>query len=322
MEKYKVAIMGPLYPDARARLEEVCEIKLWDKSDPIPRDELVEWLADAEGFISRGDIKVDKDLLSQAPQLRVIAQSSVGYDNIDISACTEQAIPVGNTPVVLVEATADLTFGLVLSSARRIHEGWNYVQEGHWTSRRNIPLGVDLFGKTLGIVGMGNIGVAVARRAQASGMQVIYHNRSIRTDQEQLAATFVNFDQLLEESDFIVVLVPLSAESRHLFGKDQFKHMKSSAYFINASRGPVVDTEALYEALVNQDIAYAALDVVNPEPFSDHPLIHLPNVLITPHIGSATLETRTQMGELTADNLLAGLAKQTLPKCVNDEVNY
>ena len=323
MGKYKVAVIGQLFPSALKNLEEACEIKLWDKSERIPQDQLHEWLADAEGFISRGDIKVDGELLSHAPHLGVVAQSSVGYDNIDIDACTKHSIPFGNTPGVLVEATADLTFGLVLSSARRIHEGWNFVQEGKWKKGSNISFGVDLYGRTLGIVGLGNIGKAVARRAQASGMNVIYHNRKKRHDHDQLGATYVSFDQLLEEADFIVVLVPLSASSHHLFGKEQFAKMKSTAYFINAARGAIVDTEALYEALVNQEIAYAALDVTDPEPINpDHPLISLPNILITPHIGSATIETRTKMSELTVENLLAGLAKKSLPACVNDEVNY
>jgi glyoxylate reductase len=323
MEKYKVAVIGSLFPTALKKLEEVCEIKLWDKPERIPQEQLYEWLADAEGLISRADVKVNEELLTHAPHLRVIAQTSVGYDSIDIDACTKRSIPFGNTPGVLVETTADLTFGLLLSSARRIHEGWNFVQAGKWQNRRNIPLGVDLYGKTLGIVGMGNIGTAVARRAQASGMNVIYHNRKKRADHDQLGATYVRFNELLEESDFIVVLVPLSTSSYHQFSKEQFSQMKSTAYFINASRGAVVDTEALYEALVNKEIAYAALDVTDPEPLNiDHPLLTLPNVLITPHIGSATNETRTAMSELTADNLLAGLFRKRLPACVNEEVNY
>ncbi len=164
MSKYKIAVIGPLFPSVYKKLEEVCEIKYWDKPEPIPQNELREWLADAEGLLSRVDIKINEDVLSFAPQLRVIAQSSVGYDNIDIEACTRRSIPFGNTPGVLVETTADLTFGLLLTSARRIHEGWNYVQAGNWASRQNIPLGVDLYGKTLGIVGMGNIGSSVAKK--------------------------------------------------------------------------------------------------------------------------------------------------------------
>jgi glyoxylate reductase len=170
---------------------------------------------------------------------------------------------------------------------------------------------------------MGSIGAAVARRAQAFGMEVIYHNRKQRHDEKQIGAEYASFDQLLHRADFVVVLVPLSESSRKLFGKEQFSKMKSSAYFINASRGGVVDTDALYEALVEKKIAYAALDVTDPEPLPiDHPLLSLPNILITPHIGSATIETRTKMSELTVENILAGLAKKKLPACVNDAVNY
>jgi glyoxylate reductase len=320
-KKHKVVVLGRLFPAAQSRLEELCDIKQWDQVDPIPREELYEWLRDAEGLICRPDLKIDDELLSHAPFLRVIAQPSVGYDNVDIEACSKRSVRFGNTPKVLNEATADLTFGLVLSSARRIHEGWNFVQGNKWQGRKNISLGVDLYGKTLGIVGMGNIGEAVAKRAQVSGMNVIYHNRRIRSDHGMLGIPYVTFEQLLTESDFIVVLVPLSEDSRKLFGKEEFVKMKPTAYFINASRGAVVDTEALYEALRTYEIAYAALDVTDPEPLSNHPLIELPNILITPHIGSATVETRTRMSELTVDNLIAGLTNRPLPSCVNKDLD-
>ncbi|WP_339235957.1 D-glycerate dehydrogenase [Oceanobacillus sp. FSL W7-1281] len=319
----KVIVIGKMNDIVIEKLQEQCELKIWDKPTPIPEQLLKDWLKNAEGMISRGDVKVDEDLLSHAPALRVIAQSSVGYDNVDLDACTKHSVPFGNTPGVLVEATADLTFGLVLSSARRIQEGWEYVKEGKWDSPFNIPLGVDLYGKTLGIVGMGNIGRSVAKRAQASGMEIIYHNRSQRDENEILGAKYVSFDGLLEQSDFVVVLVPLSDSSRQLFGKKQFSKMKSTSRFINASRGAVVDTEALYEALVNKEIAYAALDVTDPEPINtDHPIINLENILITPHIGSATHETRLAMATLTVDNVLAGLNGKKLPTCVNNSVNY
>lgn len=323
MNKHNVVVIGKLNPSVIERLEEKCNIKHWVKSEPIPQEQLYEWLEDAEGFISRMDLNVNDDLLSHAPKLRVIAQSSVGYDNIDVEACTKRSIPFGNTPGVLVEAVADLTFGLLLTSARRIHEGWNFVQAGNWKVGSQIPFGIDLYGKTLGIVGMGGIGKAVVKRAQASGMNVIYYNRNQRADDEQTGAVYVSFDQLVAESDFIVVLVPLSTATRHLFGNEQFSKMKPTAYFINVARGAVVDTEALYNALSNNEIAYAALDVTDPEPINaDHPLFTLRNILITPHIGSATVETRAKMAELTVENLLAGLEKKRLPECVNNEVNY
>ncbi|WP_238177771.1 2-hydroxyacid dehydrogenase [Paenibacillus contaminans] len=318
LKPYKIVMTGSLYPQALAALEEQCEIKKWEGPGPIPREQLLDWLQDADGLVSTGNVKVDGELLAAAPQLRVIAQSSVGYDNVDIQACTAKGVPFGNTPGVLVETVADLTYALLLAAARRIHDGWEMVKSGRWTPGAAVPFGVDPYGKTLGIVGMGDIGSAVARRAQASGMNVIYHNRSRREDDQALGTRYVQFDELLAESDFIVVLVPLSASSKGMFDRDQFAKMKPSAYFINASRGSIVNTEALYEALRTGGIAYAALDVTDPEPLPvDHPLIALPNVLITPHVGSATHETRGRMSDLTAANLLAGLAGKPMPACVN-----
>jgi glyoxylate reductase len=318
MSKFKVILTKETWPSVMANIEEHCEVKLWKEDGPIPRPMLFEWLKDAEGLFSTGDVRVDDELLDHAPFLRVVVQASVGYDNIDIQACTRRGISFGNTPGVLVEATADLTFSLLLSAARRIHELWDYVKSGNWRSNYNIPLGIDLFGKTLGIVGMGDIGYAVARRARAFGLNVVYHNRSRRRDDGLLQATYVGFDTLLQESDFIICLVPLSEHSKGMFGTEQFSQMKPSAYFINASRGPVVNTEALYEALVHKKIAYAALDVTDPEPLpSDHSLLNLPNVLITPHVGSGTYETRRRMAELAEANLLAGLNREPLIACVN-----
>ncbi|MDF2569654.1 MAG: ghrB 2 [Sporomusa sp.] len=310
-------------PPALAVLQEQCEIRQWNQDAPPRLSQLEEWLKDAEGLFVSTNIVVNEELLAVAPRLKVIAQSAVGYDNIDIQACTNRKIPFGNTPGVLVETTADLTFGLLLTAARRIHEGWNWVLAGKWQPGVQLPYGVDLYGKTLGVIGMGAIGSAVARRAQASGMKVIYNNRQPRPDQSALNVEYRPFNNLLAESDFIVVLTPLTPESRGLFGAKEFAAMKPTAYFINAARGAVVDTQALYHALVEKQIAYAALDVTDPEPLpADHPLIKLPNILITPHIGSATTETRCRMGLLAAENLLLGLAGKPLITCVNSEVNY
>ncbi|KRE29825.1 2-hydroxyacid dehydrogenase [Paenibacillus sp. Soil522] len=318
--KPKVVLTGQTWPIPYAKLQEHCDVRQWTGPGPIPREQLLEWLEDAEGLLSVGhSIKVDEELLSAAPKLRVIAQSGVGYDNIDVAACTKKGIPFGNTPGVLVEATADLTFGILLSAMRRIHEGWDLVRANQWRE----VMGTDLYGKTLGIYGMGDIGTAVAKRAKASGMQIIYHNRTRKQDDDQLGAKYVSFDGLLEEADCIVVLVPLSAQSKGMFGKQQFDRMKNTAYFVNASRGQVVQTDALYDALKQNKIAYAALDVTDPEPLpGDHPLLALPNILVTPHIGSATYETRNSMAMLAVDNLLAGLAEKPLPACVNSSVNY
>ena len=312
-----------LMPPAQQRLMEYCDVRIWENNEPVSADLLGEWLRDAEGLVSFWNIMVNEELLAYTPQLRVIAQPTVGYDNIDIEACTKRGIPFGNTPGVLVETTADLAFALLLCSARRIHEGWDFVRQGQWKSGENLAFGIDLYGKILGIVGMGQIGAAVARRAQVFGMKVIYFNRNRRNDEQDLGVTYATFDELLGQADCIMVLAPLSHETRGMFGHKEFRKMKSTAFFVNAARGPIVDTEALIDALMTNKIAYAALDVTNPEPLpGDHPLLKLPNILITPHIGSATLETRTRMAQLTVDNLLAGLARQPLPACVNQTVNY
>ncbi len=324
MKKFKVVITGKTRPAALNRITEACDVQIWeDVSRPVPRETLKQWLLDADGLFSTGDIRIDDDLLNYAPKLKVIAQSAVGFDNVDIDACTKRSIPFANTPGVLTETTADLTFALLLTATRRIHEGWDMVRSGRWLNNYDVPFGIDLFGKTLGIVGLGQIGAAVAKRAQACGMKVIYYNRHRRDDDHLLQANYVSFDDLLEQSDAIVVLIPLSTASRKMFGHEQFAKMKPTAYFINAARGGVVDTAALYEALETRRIAYAALDVTDPEPLpAGHPLLTLPNIIITPHIGSATHETRSRMALLAADNLLAGLAQKPLLTCVNSSVNY
>ena len=323
MKKYKVIIPTDIRPPALEMLRKNCEIKIWERKEPIPTETLYKWLQDADGLFMTGHgVRVDAELLSHAPKLRVIAQASAGIENVDLAACTKRKIPFSNTPGPVVEATADLTFGILLSAARRIHEGWNWVLSGKW-AKAELPFGVDLFNKTLGIVGMGNIGAAVAKRAQASGMKVVYHNRNRRVDEGALKVQYVPFDDLLANTDFIVVMVPLSPESRGMFGKAQFAKMRPSTFFINAARGALVDTDALYDALRKGIIAYAAIDVTDPEPLpSNHPLLSLPNILVTPHIGTATAETRNAMGCLAAENLVAGLSQRPLPSCVNKEVNY
>jgi len=319
--KPNVIVTGTILQPALQRLEQQCTLRKWKGEERISRTELSDWLADADGWFAGGD-RIDADLLKAAPRLRVISQAAVGYDNVDIRACTAHRIPVGYTPGVLVEATADLTFGLLLCAARNIASGWDFVRSGRWGERgQSMPFGVDLFDKTLGIVGMGQIGSSVARRARASGMSIAYCNRRPSPHEAELQARRLSFAELLQQSDFVLLLIPLSAETRGMISAKQLKLMKPTAYLINAARGPIVDTPALVEALQTGTIAFAALDVTDPEPLpSDHPLLSLPNVLITPHIGSATLETRTRMSELAVDNLLAGLDGKPLIECVNPEV--
>lgn len=323
MNKYKIVIPTYIRPAALAMLSDLCDIRQWTATTPIPLDTLYDWVRDAEGiFITGHGIQVNEELLARAPALRVIAQAAAGYDNTDLAACSRHRVPFSNTPEAVVEATADIAFGILLAAARRLHEGWDWVRSGKWQSAE-LPFGVSLYGKTLGIVGFGRIGAAIARRAQASGMKIVYHNQRRRADDGALNATYLGFDELLATADFVLAMAPLTDKTRGMFGRAQFAAMKSSAYFINSGRGALVDTDALYEALQQREIAYAALDVVDPEPLpATHRLLSLPNILITPHIGSATPETRDAMACCAAANLLAGLARQPMPDCLNTDVNY
>jgi glyoxylate reductase len=260
--------------------------------------------------------RIDAAYLDRAPHLRAICSATVGYDNIDVAECTRRGIAVSNSRGSLTEAVADIAFLHVIAAFRHVGEGTAWARDGRWTSGP-APIGDDLAGSTLGIVGMGAIGFALARRARASGMTIIYSNRNRRGDDEGVAARHVPFDELLGRATCIVVLVPLTEQTRGMFGAAQFAMMKS-AYFVNVSRGAVVDTQALYDALVAKRVAGAALDVTDPEPLgADHPLFGLPNVFITPHIGSATRQTRERMSLYAARNLIAAITGAPLPQIIN-----
>jgi glyoxylate reductase len=249
--------------------------------------------------------------------LRVVSTNAVGYDNIDIAACRRQGIVVGHTPGVVVEATADIAFALILSVMRGVIGGDRFVRSGGWIHGQ-APLGHDLRAKTLGIIGMGAIGSALAKRAAVSGMTIVYNNRRPAAAMP-VAAEFLTFDALLERADCVVVLVPLSAQTRGLIGAEALARMKPGAYLVNAARGPLVDSTALYDALASGRLAGAAVDVVDPEPLpADHPLLTLPNFFITPHIGTATVETRDAMSSLMVANAVAGLRGEPLPAPVPD----
>ena len=274
---------------------------------------------EAIGLFTLLTIPVDARLLQRAQQLRVISNMAVGVDNIDISTCTKRKIPVGNTPGVLTEGTADLTMGLLLSIARKLPWAREDAIAGKWETWSPTGwLGTDLNGATLGIIGFGKIGQAVAQRALGFGMRVVY------TDPNRVSSNLglhLSLSDLLHQSDFVSLHVPLIKETYHLMDSSKLALMKKSAYLINASRGSVIDTEALFLALVKGTIAGAALDVTEPEPLpQDHPLYKLPNCLILPHIGSATQNTRRKMAELACENLIAGLDGRRLPHCVNPEV--
>lgn len=287
------------------------QVEMWEKEDvPVPRDVLLKKAGSASALITMLSDQMDGELLEHAPSLKVVANLAVGYDNIDLQAAKEKGVIICNTPDVLTDTTADLTFGLLMAAARRIVEADRYIKEGRWKSWSPLLLaGADIHHKTIGIVGMGSIGETVAKRAKGFDMNILYHNRSRKPEAEEgLGAVYVSMDELLAQSDFVVVLAPLTQETEGLFQKEQFQAMKKSAFFINAARGPIVNEEALTEALKKGEIAGAGLDVFVEEPIdSNHPLLQLDNVVALPHIASSSIETRTAMMNLCVQNVMAVL---------------
>jgi len=278
--------------------------------------------ADCEGLLTMLTDRVDGALLDACPRLRVVSNFAVGYDNIDVAAATERGVLVGNTPGVLTETTADLAFALLLATARRLVEGVEFIQQGQWRTWGPLDLlGGEVHHATLGILGMGRIGREMAKRARGFDMQILYHNR--RRDEAaeaDLGVRYVEKAELLQQSDFVSVHVPLSAETRHYLKAEDFAHMKPTAILINTSRGPVVDQAALYEAVRSGQIGGAGLDVTDPEPMLvNDPLLSLPQVIIVPHVGSATRTTRGKMAEISARNLAAALKGEPMLSCVNPQ---
>ncbi len=299
------------------RVSAACDAEIWPEQMPPPYETLSESVRGVDGLLCLLTDQVDGELMDAAgPQLRVISQMAVGYDNIDLAAAAKRGIVVGNTPGVLTEATADLAFTLLLAGARRIVEGVNYIQAGKWkTWEPETLLGADLSGATLGIIGLGRIGQAMVQRARGFNLRIIASD-PVLSDAEIGArgADPVGLDTLLREADFVSVHTPLTPETRHMIDAEALAKMKSTAVLVNSARGPIVDLVALEAGLRNGEIAHAALDVTDPEPIAaDHPLLSLPNVTIVPHIGSASVRTRDQMAEIAAANLLAGLRGEPLP---------
>ena len=323
MSKPIVVVPGLVRKDVIAYLSEHVTVRQWTEKEKMPKEVLKEWLREADGLWSINHFTVDEDLVKDAPNLKVIAQASVGYDNIDIDALTARHIPYGNTPDVLTETTAELAFTLMAAASRRIYENAQFVKDGKWVERPSNIKGKDLSRMTLGIIGMGKIGVSVSRRARAFGMTVQYHNRNRRNDDSLLMTTYVSLGKLLTTSDVILVMAPLTEETYHLIDAEAFEMMKETALFVNVGRGKIVDTDALVHALETGQIDYAALDVVDPEPIgADHPLLKTGKCLVVPHIGSFTDRTRKEMAMLTANNLIAGVHGKPLLTCVNESVNY
>lgn len=302
---------------------EFCDADVWPGELPPSREELLERVRGVDGLVSLLTDRIDSEVMDAAgPQLKVISNQAVGFDNIDVPAATQRGLPVGNTPDVLTDATADFAFALMMTAGRRIAEGERYVRAGKWkTWSPSLLLGVDFKGATLGLVGFGRIGKAMARRASGFDMRVIYYDPLETRPPAEIKATHVDLDTLFEESDFISLHTPLTADTRHLINAAHLALMKPTAVLVNTSRGPVVDLDALYEALKAKRIFAAALDVTEPEPLPmDHPLLTLDNALIVPHIASASKTTRDKMAWMAAQNLIAGLKGEHLPNCVNPQV--
>ncbi len=306
-------------------VREACEVDLWTDELPPSREELLRRVAGVDGLLSLLTDRIDDELLDAAgPQLKVVSNFAVGFDNIDVPALTRRKVPAGNTPGVLTETTADLAFALLMAAARRIPEGVEYVRAGNWrTWGPMLLMGVDIHGATLGIVGFGRIGREVARRGRGFGMRILYHDvhPASPEDEAELGARRVEMAELLRESDFVSLHVNLTDETHHLIDDDALRAMKPSAVLVNTSRGPVVDPEALERALRDGEIFAAGLDVTEPEPLpAGHPLVRLPNCVVVPHIASASRVTRDRMAEMAAANLLAGLRGEPLPTPINPEV--
>jgi glyoxylate reductase len=321
MSRPHVYITRKLPRQALEIIADACGYRIWDVEEtPVPRDVLLREIADADGVVTLLTDRVDKEFLDAAPRLKVVANVAVGYDNIDVAACTERGVLVTNTPGVLTETTADLTWMLMMAAARRAVEAARVIESGRWGAWSPMfMVGQDIYGATLGVVGAGRIGQAVMRRARGFDMKVLYHSRHRQADLEvELGARYRKLDDLLRESDFVVVTVPLTDETRGMFGAREFALMKPTAVFVNTARGPVVKEMELYEALKQGRPWAAGLDVFEKEPIGpDHPLLSLPNVVALPHIGSASVATRTRMATTAATNVVAALTGRPVPNPVN-----
>jgi lactate dehydrogenase-like 2-hydroxyacid dehydrogenase len=322
--KSKVFVTHLIPGEALSIILETFDTEVWPDKSPPSRNILLKKVRGCEGLLTMVTERVDKVLLDAAgPQLKVVSNYAVGYDNIDVAACTRRGIPVGNTPDVLTDTTADFAFALIMAAARRVVEAHLYVRTGQWKVwDPSLFLGHDIHSSTLGIIGYGRIGRGVVKRAQGFDMRVLYCDPIPCADEEASQwADRTDLEELLRQADFVTLHTPLTSETYHLIGDREFKLMKETAILINTSRGPVVDPKALYRALKDGEIAYAALDVTEPEPIStDDPLLKLDNCLVVPHIASASHATRRKMTEMAVANLLAGLRGERLPTCVNPEV--
>jgi glyoxylate reductase len=325
MAKPKVFVTRRIAQEALDRIAAEAEMELWPEELPPSYGLIVQKARQAHGLLTLLTDRIDAALMNAAPHLKVISNYAVGVDNVDLVEAGKRGILVGNTPDVLTETTADMAFALLMASARRLVEGHEYTMKGHWkTWGPMVLLGQDIHGARLGIIGLGRIGAAMARRARGFNMRVLYYgpNRKSELLEKDLGAEYVpNLKDLLASSDFISIHIPLTPSTKGLISKNEFQFMKKNAVLINTARGGIVDQKALYEALKSGQIFAAGLDVTAVEPLSqDDPLLRLSNVIITPHIASASVKTREKMAMMAAANLLAGIKGERPPNCVNPEV--
>lgn len=318
--KPKVYVSRLIPREGLDMLRQIADIKVWEGELPPPYETLMEEIKDVEGIVTLLTDKMDAKMLDAGKKLKIICNYAVGFDNINLVEATKRGIYVTNTPGVLTETTADLAFTLLMTCARRITESYKYVKNGKWkTWDPMLLLGQDIYGATLGLIGLGRIGAAVAKRAQGFNMKILYYdvfrNKEV---EEALGLTYVSLEELLKSSDFISVHVPLTESTKHLINKDTLSLMKKTAVLINTARGPIVNEKDLYEALKEGTIWSAGLDVTDPEPMAmDNPLLDLDNVVVVPHIASGSIVTRTKMATMVAQNMIAGLKGEVPPDLVN-----
>ncbi|MBI5648886.1 MAG: D-glycerate dehydrogenase [Chloroflexi bacterium] len=323
MAKPRVFVTRIIPDEGLAMLRDQVEMQVWQDELPPPRAVMLREARANDGLVTLLTDKIDAELMDANPRLLVVSNHAVGFDNIDIPAATARGLPIGNTPGVLTDTTADFAFTLLMSSARRISEAVDYVRAGKWkTWGPKLLTGPDVHGATLGLIGFGRIGQGMAKRASGFGMRVLYYDVYRREDLEKsMGVTYADLDSLYRESDFISIHTDLNDSTRRMINARAFAQMKRTAIVINTARGPIVDPNALYDALQSGTIGGAALDVTDPEPLPlSSPLYSLPNCLIVPHIAIASVATRAKMSEMAAANLLAGLRGEKLPTCVNPEV--
>jgi glyoxylate reductase len=322
MTRPDVLVTRPIMDDPLARLRERCDVTVHQNDFGIPRDELLRVVAGRDALITMLTESVDAELLAAAgPQLKIVANHAVGFDNVNLADCTAAGVLATNTPDVLTETTADTAFALLMAAARRVGEGERFLRAGRtWIWGPLMMLGQDVHHKTIGIVGFGRIGQAVARRARGFGMRVLYADAIQLPPHVEDGATRVELPELLEQADVVSIHTNLTEETRHLFGHEEFKRMKPTAVLVNTSRGPVVDEAALADALEAGELFAAGLDVFEREPDVDPKLLELENVVVIPHLGSATVDTRHAMGHLAVDNVFAALDGTTPPTLLNPEV--